>query len=532
MLDIQVFRRMKFVEQIELLTSIGQESDMVSLPHLWELYTDPLGDKPVDAMIEHILCDLLYINEKEVLNQLTSKKPKIRKLCIQVVGRKNFQSAASILVELAKKEKDRAIFQELFITMSRLKTPDLLPIFQTHIMSPDQVVASISIRMLGEYKDISILNKLFKIIEDAETLENYELCSPVTAQTIETLAELKSPEAIEFLVSKIHHKNPTARRIISEELVKLGTQILPFIEKIFDQNNIDDKILAANTLAILGDKKSGEILISALDNGKADDPNVRFAIYEAFGNIKFMKGLICLLDALADPDPLILVGVVHALDKQINKTVIEKIKEAINRDGDISRHLLKAIITAEAVEIFAALYEYPNIADRLVKIISLSNDEQIISTFLKKLAELSGPNKKEHLKTLENLSKREIIHTILAVDDSRSMLSFYRATLAEAGYKVFTALNGQEALDLLDSEGMVDMVISDMNMPVMDGITFTRKMKENPFYADIPVIMSTTESDSSQQQLACSVGVKGFLMKPMRSEQLIECIKRYIGSEL
>jgi CheY-like chemotaxis protein len=116
------------------------------------------------------------------------------------------------------------------------------------------------------------------------------------------------------------------------------------------------------------------------------------------------------------------------------------------------------------------------------------------------------------------------------VDDSRAMVLFYRATLGEAGYGVETAMNGQEAINRLKAGECFDLILSDMNMPVMDGIEFTRLARELPFIGDVPILMVTTESDESQSRLARTAGVTDFLQKPMSSEKLVQTVAALLAS--
>lgn len=81
---------------------------------------------------------------------------------------------------------------------------------------------------------------------------------------------------------------------------------------------------------------------------------------------------------------------------------------------------------------------------------------------------------------------------LLAADDSKAMLSFYRSIAAEIGFRIMTAMNGKEALDLIESGEEFDLIITDMNMPIMDGIEFTKQLRNSIGYEETPVIMVTT----------------------------------------
>ena len=117
---------------------------------------------------------------------------------------------------------------------------------------------------------------------------------------------------------------------------------------------------------------------------------------------------------------------------------------------------------------------------------------------------------------------------ILVVDDSNSMRQMVSFTLKEAGYKTVEAENGQVALNLAKSQRF-DAVISDVNMPVMDGITLIGELRKLPNYKFTPILMLTTESSSEMKSKGKAVGATGWLVKPFKPESLITTIKKVIS---
>lgn len=119
---------------------------------------------------------------------------------------------------------------------------------------------------------------------------------------------------------------------------------------------------------------------------------------------------------------------------------------------------------------------------------------------------------------------------VLAVDDSRSILSYYRSVCTDLMLEVVTAENGQEAWAILSNSHAhyFHLVLVDMNMPVMDGIELTKKIRADHLWNKIPIIMATTESDKSQVRLAKQSGVDEFIIKPMTPNALEKKIKKLI----
>ena len=114
---------------------------------------------------------------------------------------------------------------------------------------------------------------------------------------------------------------------------------------------------------------------------------------------------------------------------------------------------------------------------------------------------------------------------ILTVDDSRTMLKMLAFTLQNAGYEVLQAENGQEGLDLL-GKSEVDIIITDINMPVMDGITFIQRLREDKARAGVPVLILTTESSDEMKAKGRAAGATGWIVKPFDPAKLLDVVRK------
>jgi two-component system chemotaxis response regulator CheY len=117
---------------------------------------------------------------------------------------------------------------------------------------------------------------------------------------------------------------------------------------------------------------------------------------------------------------------------------------------------------------------------------------------------------------------------IMIVDDSETMRMMVAFTLIEGGYEVVEAYDGRRALEKL-KDGPIDMMITDVNMPNLDGIELVRKVRENEESRFIPVILLTTESKESKKQEGKAAGATGWIVKPFRSEQLLGVVRKVLG---
>jgi two-component system chemotaxis response regulator CheY len=119
--------------------------------------------------------------------------------------------------------------------------------------------------------------------------------------------------------------------------------------------------------------------------------------------------------------------------------------------------------------------------------------------------------------------------TILSVDDSASVRQMVKLTLTGAGYQVIQANDGSEGLAKAKTS-QVDMVMTDLNMPIMNGLALIKELRQLPAYKGVPILFLTTESDAQLKAEAKAAGATGWITKPFQQEQLIAVIKKVLGA--
>ncbi|MFZ3266340.1 MAG: response regulator [Terriglobales bacterium] len=116
---------------------------------------------------------------------------------------------------------------------------------------------------------------------------------------------------------------------------------------------------------------------------------------------------------------------------------------------------------------------------------------------------------------------------ILAVDDSASVRQMVGFTLQGAGYEVADAVDGQDGL-VKAGKGKFDMIITDLNMPNLDGIQLITAVRQLPGYSFIPILMLTTESQAEKKDAGRKAGATGWIVKPFNGEQLIAVLRKLL----
>ena len=117
--------------------------------------------------------------------------------------------------------------------------------------------------------------------------------------------------------------------------------------------------------------------------------------------------------------------------------------------------------------------------------------------------------------------------TVLTVDDSRTMREMLRLALADAGFRVVQAEDGIHGLEVLQAEATKPQVIvTDINMPRMDGFGFIEEVRGDPQYRGVPILVLTTESDAEKKNRARMAGATGWIVKPFNPVKLVDAIRR------
>jgi two-component system chemotaxis response regulator CheY len=124
------------------------------------------------------------------------------------------------------------------------------------------------------------------------------------------------------------------------------------------------------------------------------------------------------------------------------------------------------------------------------------------------------------------------LRKVLVVDDSKLIQQMYRLIFSKyKGCQVLGALNGLEALDVLASQDGIDLIVLDINMPVMNGVEFMQKLKSEGLYRHIPIIVISTEGKEEDTRKALKLGAWGYIVKPFKTEMLYEMVDKVLAKK-
>ncbi|MDH5298710.1 MAG: HEAT repeat domain-containing protein [Desulfobulbaceae bacterium] len=524
------FAQKDMIEQITVLDEIREQRQGEAVPQLMDLYATPMGDQAVDEMVYHTLFELLADRAEDILAGLGHGSKRVRLLCIRQAGQTSLAAAKPVLVQRLAVEQDAELIGEVVRALGKMGDPGLIAILLPYLDHEDYSVAAWAMQALVDIGGDAARHALRKVVDAGGTaLAADEICDLRIALAVMNLAEFVDEETIEFLVARIHHPNPSFRRVVINALVEMGEVALPALEGCLDKGDKDERIMAANIIGMMGVKGGVDVLIDLLEEGDDLDANLKFAVYEALGRINSLKSVIGLTDGLEETDSMVLMAVIIAMDHLCNPGIVKVLNEALAKGDEQSGRIVKTIANAHATALFGALYPGPH-GDALVKTILEVGDTEAKALFRVELDKVGGEKAASDSKRLAagESAPRAVTGKILAADDSKAILFFYRGVANELGVEMLTVPDGKDALEYLQGNTDIDLLITDMNMPNMDGVELTREVRKLARWAALPIVMATTESEKSQVDLARAAGVSDFISKPFTGEQLKEKIGQYL----
>lgn len=132
-------------------------------------------------------------------------------------------------------------------------------------------------------------------------------------------------------------------------------------------------------------------------------------------------------------------------------------------------------------------------------------------------------------RNLGNVLSTKERRVVLIVDDSVTALAFLRTVLTEQEFAVVEAADGMDALSILSTDQKVELVLTDLYMPVLDGIALVRKIREDPKHRLVPIIVQTCEAQGSVIALGKEAGATGWLTKPISRQRLMLIVQRLLA---
>ena len=507
-----------FLEKAEILQRFSDQKQVEVIPELLKIIEAPLGDDALQVMVEATLTELFHQKKEAVVEGLRSPSELIQAFCLPFAAKFRRSETVSSLLAMLESHTTPDLTIGAIRALRIIGKEDYFDDLAVFIKKSDPTIASAAIIAISDIhpdRSREILLPAFDSLHEIAALA-----------VLEELSPRPTPDVIDFLISHIHHPNPVIRRIVAAKLISLDRQVSRKICSKLFVGTRDERILAANILAEIKDEELIPALVMAV---KSEDPNIRFAALDALGAVVTPESSALCFDLLYDPERTVRFAVLNILENKISEEVFDGIRKIASFPKG-RKVLVEALANVAAPRIFEMLQDLSALVDAVFGQIFDEGNSELIAAYEKVIFDKGfihlSPILKKYQDRFERQESLLELH-VLVVDDSMIFRHLVSKPLLKAGYRVTTAINGQDAFDRLHEESF-QIILTDMNMPIKNGIELARDVRANKKFDAIPMVMITTEQEESQRNAASEAGIDWFLTKPFDDQELLDVVEKFL----
>ncbi len=503
--------------QHRTLFELSRAEDDFAIPLLAKMYDKKNELSLKIEQLEEILDSKIEEYPFALIHLLQDKTINNPEKYIYLAGKLQCNNSVDLIINFLHKSSDSRFLKICIEALGEIGNPRVNNIIADFLYSGqrDLTVAAIkALTELGTPDAVSRLSERFGT--------DYEFDRMI----LEAFARIRDQKSLEILNKMLLSNNVYHRNFAIAKLTEIGAKSIPVIIDNLSSKNSDLLIHTLTILGNIGDISAAQSIRKLLFD-EPQNANVRFAAYEALGKFPLHKGTYVLTAGLLDPEEQVHIAVAKALERNLNKTVIAGIKNMLRGSEEEVQQIVTAFINAEADEIIKQLIDYEPFSERALSYLKTAAHPDIRNHFIvffqkqglgiwSRVLDEVGTERKDK----ENL-------LIYAIDDSRMILRFYKSTLHQLGYPSQLFEFPESAIEQI-KEHKPSIVFTDLNMPNMNGIMFTKEIRKIYSKEVLPVIMVTTQQDTQDKDAAFSAGINALLYKPFKKEQIKEVLTKFL----
>jgi len=341
---------------------------------------------------------------------------------------------------------------------------------------------------------------------------------------VDRLGEIQTIASIRRINALLVSHDAYIRNYAKDKLTELASKAVPVLIENLKSDDVDLLIHTLNILGLIGDPSSAQPIRKFLFK-QPPDANVRFAAYEALGMLPVRSGAFTLIEGLADPEEQVQMACAKALNRNVEDTILAGVQNLIQDTNADSKKLVSIIINSESDVLFKKLIDHPPFQKLSTAFLLNEAHRDILRHFVELLRKIGKASLASRL-----MEKGDEIGTeelkIFVVDDSRMILKVFKSALYKLGYSAQLFEFPESALEktLLEKP---DLMFTDLNMPGLNGVELTRRLREKYSKEELPIIMVTTQQDMEDREAALQAGISNIIYKPFTPQQLQTAITEY-----
>lgn len=525
---LQYFPEISPRGQVRSLYEISKVQDNVALFLLAFINEHKIMDENIHAKLYELLIDKACNANDTIIELIQSQHLQKRNVLIKICGELQIKDALPIMIDLLHRETDEEILKEIIKALSAYGASSGIRAIADFIYYGNEELKQEAIFALAEIGGPAAIHQLAEAIRGD---------SPTDKLIIEALAEIQDKLAISKLCSLMSSHFTSIRNWAIDHLVDIGTKAVP---EVIESLNINDEDTVIHTLHVLGSigDKSAIPAVTKLLASRPDNPNIRFTAYEALEKMPSTKSAISLAAGLEDPAEQVRLAAARAINKNMSPVIAAGLKNMIAPSNPLAEAIAVTLLDAEADNIFDSIIEHEHFSRYAVNYISQKAHAETKKKYAEKfrakgLDAFAGMIEQ----TISEIPAEGAIQ-IFAVDDSKMMLRLYMKKIHKLGYEARIFEFPAEAVKEI-RRSKPALVITDLNMPGINGLEMTSMIREKYTKEQLPVMMITTQSDfvgtkSSRSdakvdnEMILQTGVNIIMHKPFEDDEFDENIRKLI----
>ena len=497
-----------------VLFELSKADDNLSFPLLGYLAT--IGEKePVKGKLYELLIERAFGAPHLLEEWLADDKIDDKTIFVNIAGELQMETAVSLLEEILNSSMDNVTIISAIKALGLIASPSSMSGISEYLYSNDFELVYVAIRSLGEIGGPTVVKKLSEAVGRNDEADFLILDIMASNQDQDSLQMLN-----EMLMSHFSHLRNRAK----DHLVKIGKKAVPILLENLKQPDPDLLIHTLNILGLIGDP-SVDIPIRKLLQNEPPDANVRFAAYEALGFIRSARSAMSLANGLNDPVYQVRIAAAKAIDRNISDTLLHGLKNLVEPKDEDAKNIVGSFIDAEADQFFDTLIGWTPFQEMAVEYLTNQASEDIRDHFVSILRVRGDNSLADAIMSVPKEEKERGGLNIYVVDDSKLMLNIYTKKLNQLGYEPVLFQYPAEAIEAA-TEKKPDILITDLNMPEINGLQLTEKIREKYPSKQLPIMMITTQSDVEDEEVARKAGIDIVLHKPFSDDDLKENIEK------
>jgi len=509
-----------FMRQIQIIEELEKEPLEDVLAPMLDLFAWP-PDPALFPFLRDALEKCLDGKKAATLNCLDHTEDKVRDFGLYLVRKQRIGEAVSVVRKMLLDEATDEVRREGLLVFCEIKTKESEEALKDYTLDEDPFIAARAVAGLLHMPFDSAIEYL---------MDDFSKLHEIPAlEVVKGLVSCDHPRIPSFLVGEIHNENPHIRRYILDALSAMGERVSQDIRSKFPTRDVDEQIMLLNVAGRIG---SDQFLPYAIALTRSTHTNVRFAAYETLIRIAPLQSVYTTIKGLTDPDLSVRMMVLSGFEQHASKHLVANLQRSLAENDDVQERVIEAFANQAAPALLCALYDEYEVQVQILEGIFQAGHADIIEQYRLGFQERE---EEELLSLMLDLEKRYPITdkgpktmTVLAVDDASMVLKHYKNIFDSLGFKAVLALDGAQGLSMARMETF-DLIFTDLNMPIMDGIEMVSQLRMNSANLKTPVIMVTTESGEIQEAKALEVGVNGFIQKPFTVDVIRTLVNKYLA---